>query len=164
MRQFCLYKVKILLNYKHKLFWALSRSRDPADAGKFWYCLLFVICNLCIVILSIFVDNCYAGYSRIVSLAPSITNSLYDLECQDKIVGVTLYCKAPGKEIIGTLVEPSIEKIISLKPDLVIAADEWASAAIIDRLKNLRINVIVFKKPQRFQDICDNFIGLAKLV
>jgi iron complex transport system substrate-binding protein len=61
---------------------------------------------------------------RIVSTAPSITEMLYALGLGDRVVGVTTYCHYPPeaakKPKIGTYVEPSLEAIASLKPDLVI--------------------------------------------
>ncbi len=61
---------------------------------------------------------------RIVSTAPSITEMLYALGLGDRVVGVTTYCHYPPeaakKPKIGTYVEPDLETIASLKPDLVI--------------------------------------------
>ena len=61
---------------------------------------------------------------RIISLAPNITEILYALDLGNKVVGVTRFCDYPPdakkKEKIGGLVDPSLEKIITLKPDLII--------------------------------------------
>ena len=100
---------------------------------------------------------------RIVSLSPAITGCLYDLKNEDKIVGVTLYCKAAGKEVVGTLLEPSIEKIVSLEPDLILAEAESTSRAMIDKLKGLGLNVAVIEPANSFKKICDNFILIAEL-
>ncbi len=62
---------------------------------------------------------------RIVSLAPNITEILFALGCGERIIGVTRYCDFPPAalkiEKIGGLLDPSMEKIKSLSPDLVIA-------------------------------------------
>jgi len=109
-------------------------------------------------------NTAYAGYSRIVSLAPSITSELYDLESEDSIVGVTSYCKAPGKEVIGTLLDINLEKVISLKPDLILATSEWNSDNAIAKLKQLGLNVVVFSRQDNFQKVCDDFVSLGNLV
>lgn len=61
---------------------------------------------------------------RIVSTAPSITEMLYAVGAGDRVAGVTTYCVYPpearSKPKIGTYIEPSLEKIASLRPDLVI--------------------------------------------
>lgn len=61
---------------------------------------------------------------RIISLAPNITEILYALDLGDRIVGVTRFCDYPPeatrKEKIGGLVDPNLEKIIALNPDLII--------------------------------------------
>lgn len=67
--------------------------------------------------------------ARIVSLAPSITEILFAVGAGPQVVGLTKYCNYPadaaqGREIIGGFSAKtiSVEKIISLKPDLVFAA------------------------------------------
>ena len=61
---------------------------------------------------------------RIISLAPNITEILFALGLGESVVGVTRFCDYPPeaakKEKIGGLVDPNLEKIISLKPDLII--------------------------------------------
>jgi len=63
---------------------------------------------------------------RIVSLAPQNTEILFALGLSDKIVGVTSYCTFPPeaqeKTIIGGFSTVDVEKVVSLSPDLVVAA------------------------------------------
>ena len=63
---------------------------------------------------------------RIVSLAPQNTEILFALGLGDKIIGVTSYCNYPPeakeKTIIGGFSTVDIEKVVSLSPDLVVAA------------------------------------------
>jgi iron complex transport system substrate-binding protein len=65
---------------------------------------------------------------RIVSLAPSITETVFAFGLGSKIVGVTTYCKYPDSalsiEKIGGYADANLEKIVSLKPDLVIGTTE----------------------------------------
>lgn len=84
---------------------------------------------------------------RIISLAPSMTELLFALGLEDEVVGVTTLVdypeKAMLKEKIGTIVEPSVEKIISLKPDLVLAAAINKEETII-QLRQLGIKIAGF--------------------
>jgi iron complex transport system substrate-binding protein len=61
---------------------------------------------------------------RIISTAPSITETLFALGLGDRVVGVTNYCHYPAATAkipkIGTYMQPNIEVILSLRPDLVI--------------------------------------------
>jgi iron complex transport system substrate-binding protein len=104
---------------------------------------------------------------RIVSLSPAITEALYVLGLEDAIVGVTIYCHKPPraqtKEKIGTLMEPDIEKIVSLKPDLVLAMT-LTSPKEIQKLKNLGLKVVTFQIPQDFSLLCDFFLQLGRVV
>lgn len=67
--------------------------------------------------------------SRIISLVPSITKTLYDLGCGDRIVGVTKFCVHPQAHTqlcakIGGTKNPNLAKIEKLKPDFIIANKE----------------------------------------
>ncbi|WP_408956558.1 ABC transporter substrate-binding protein [Natroniella sp. ANB-PHB2] len=83
--------------------------------------------------------------AKIVSLAPSHTEIVFALQGEDKLVGVTEYDNYPkaAQEItsIGTITEPSLERIISLQPDLVLAA-ELTPKETIQRLEQLGIDVV----------------------
>ncbi len=71
-----------------------------------------------------FITEMDAPPKRIISLAPNITEILFALDLGDRVIGVTRFCDYPPeatrKEKIGGLVDPNLEKIIALKPDLII--------------------------------------------
>lgn len=105
-------------------------------------------------------------YTRIVSLAPSFTQSLYYLEAQDNLVGCTSYCaaaKGDNKEIVASAVKANVEKIISLKPDLVLASG-LTNPKDTELLRKVGIKVEVIHSPKSFQEICDQFIRMGSLV
>ena len=81
---------------------------------------------------------------RIISLAPNITEILFALGLDDRIIGVTRYCDFPAaaaaKMKIGGLLDPNIEKIQSLSPDLVIAFRGNPLSAL-RKLEELRLPV-----------------------
>jgi iron complex transport system substrate-binding protein len=74
--------------------------------------------------------------TRIVSLAPSLTETLYALGVQDRLVGDTDYCDYPPdaqkKTKVGGPINPNIEEIAALHPDLVLVTKE------INRLDTVR--------------------------
>ncbi len=74
--------------------------------------------------------------SRIVSLAPSLTETLYALGVQDRLVGDTDYCDFPPdaqkKQKVGGIINPNLEEIAALHPDLVLVSKE------INRLETVR--------------------------
>ncbi len=105
-------------------------------------------------------------YKRIVSLSPSLTMNLYYLEAQDRLVGCTSYCemaKPDHKPIIATAVQVSIEKVLQLKPDLVIATT-ITKLETIEMFKKLDIPVEIFPTPKSFNEICSQFLRLGVLV
>lgn len=74
-----------------------------------------------------------AGAQRIVSTAPHITESLFAMGLGSHVVGVTIYCKFPEEALklpkIGTLLNPDVEAIIALRPDLVVVTDQHGRLA-----------------------------------
>ena len=103
---------------------------------------------------------------KIISLSPSITKQIIDLEAEQKLIGVTSYHPPLQNKItvIGNIIRPNIEKIISLKPDLVLFSAEDQAVQFSEILTNLGINTYSFSKNQNFKDICTNYLQLAKLL
>jgi ABC-type Fe3+-hydroxamate transport system substrate-binding protein len=65
----------------------------------------------------------------VVSLVPSVTESLFELGMGQRVIGVTGYCTRPADIVrylprVGGTKTPDIDRIIELKPDLVIANHE----------------------------------------
>jgi iron complex transport system substrate-binding protein len=83
---------------------------------------------------------------RLVSIAPSITETLYSLGLGDRLVGDTDYCDYPpqAKALphVGALLNPSLEKIVALKPDLVLGTDEANRRETADQLERLGIQLM----------------------
>jgi ABC-type Fe3+-hydroxamate transport system substrate-binding protein len=78
--------------------------------------------------------------SRIVSLVPSQTELLFDLGLENQIIGVTTFCAHPqearaNKAIVGGTKKFDIQKIINLKPHLVVGNKEENSQELISSLK-----------------------------
>jgi iron complex transport system substrate-binding protein len=78
---------------------------------------------------------------RIISLAPNLTETIYALEAQELLVGDTDYCDYPpeaqGKPKVGGAVNPNLERLVALKPDLVLvttALNRRETVAALERL------------------------------
>ena len=86
-----------------------------------------------------------AGYSRVISMAPSITETLFALDLADKVAGVTRYCDFPpeakAKPQVGGFLDPNYEAIVSLEPDLAILLTIHDEADA--RLKDLGISTLI---------------------
>jgi len=86
---------------------------------------------------------------RVISLAPSITNTVYALGAQVDLVGITDYTVYPAQAVrekpsVGKVVNPSLERIIALHPDLVLALPEFNGAETIAGLERIGIPVFLF--------------------
>jgi len=82
---------------------------------------------------------------RIVSMAPSITEVLFSLGIQDRIVGVSDFCTFPkeamAKESIGGLFNPNLEKIAALQPDLILATKSYQN--LVEKLGKDRFKIVL---------------------
>ena len=113
------------------------------------------------ILLLFFTINLF-GYDRIVALSPSINEIIYALGDGDKIVGNTTFCKYPEdaktKSKVGGYFSPSLEKIISLKPDIVIM--QSSSIKLSKKLSKFGIKSKVVKL-RTLQDIKDTISSIG---
>jgi iron complex transport system substrate-binding protein len=96
---------------------------------------------------------------RVVALAPSITETIYSLGAGNHVVGVTDFTDWPvearQRPSVGGLVNPSLEKIVALRPDLAIATREVNRKETIDELDRLKIPVFVID-PQGLDGVLES--------
>ncbi|WP_353684579.1 helical backbone metal receptor [Thermodesulfovibrio sp. 3907-1M] len=106
----------------------------------------------------------FAEPQRIISLAPSVTEAVYYLGAIDRLVAVSNYCKWPQevtkKPKAGGMMDPSYEKILSLKPDLVIISKDVTPKEVYNRLVELGIKVHVYA-PETLKNMPDELIRLG---
>ncbi|MFU8855485.1 MAG: ABC transporter substrate-binding protein [Deferrisomatales bacterium] len=85
--------------------------------------------------------------ARIVSLVPSVTETLFALGLGEQVVGVTEFCTFPpgalAKPRVGSYAAPSLEAVAALTPELVFASADMTRPAAVARLESLGIPVYV---------------------
>lgn len=85
---------------------------------------------------------------RIISLKPNITEILFELGTGARVVGVTTFCDYPKEAAtlpkVADYTRPFTEKIISLKPDLIITSREESSRRSIEEIERLGMRVVIF--------------------
>ena len=103
---------------------------------------------------------------RIVSLAPGITEVLYGLGLDGEIAGVTIYCNYPEaarlKPKIGGFTNISVEKILSLNPDLIIGTADGNSKETVMRLESLVMPVYV-TNPKTLDEILGMVLAIGRI-
>jgi cobalamin transport system substrate-binding protein len=89
----------------------------------------------------------HAPATRVVSLAPSITETLFAVGAGSQIAGVTTYCTFPPeaktKPAVGGITNPSIETIVSLRPDLILLSMEGNVRDDFTKLQSLGVPLFV---------------------
>jgi iron complex transport system substrate-binding protein len=97
-----------------------------------------------------FVDN----PQRIISAAPAITEIVYALGEERRLVGRTDFCDFPSqvKNIvsIGGLEDPSIETIASINPDLIVASTHFQKE-MVAKIEQLKIPIVILKNQTSFK-------------
>lgn len=103
--------------------------------------------------------------NRIISLAPYITETLYALGAEEKIIAVSRYCRYPRqaqlRPQVGDLFSADIEQIIALKPDVIFVSP--SHHALAKKLIQLGITVKTIKA-QRLHDIQEMIRYIADIV
>jgi iron complex transport system substrate-binding protein len=100
---------------------------------------------------------------RIISLAPSNTEILFALGLGDRVVGDTTFCDYPEEakhcNKIGGFEDPSLEKIVALKPDLILGTGMHQQ--IIYDLEETGLTVLILK-PHSIDGIFNNILLVGK--
>jgi len=104
---------------------------------------------------------------KIISLAPNITEILFALELDEDISAVTDFCDYPKaaltKPRIGGFVNPNIEMIVSLNPDLIIATRDGNRRETIQRLNDLGLSVYVIN-PRGYDGVMKTIQNIGEVV
>lgn len=136
------------------------------------FACIFVIMGVDTVLPAVYVDemgrkvDIPSAPQRIVSLSPSITETLYYLNLGERIVGVTEFSNYPDeakkKPKVGSYINLNIEKIISLKPDLIIAIADGNKKESVDALERLGYSVYAVN-PRCVKDIFRTIGNIGKI-
>ncbi len=105
--------------------------------------------------------------TRIISLAPSITETMFVLDDGKSLIAVTNYCDYPPaakmKTSIGGMVTPNFEKIAELKPDLIIITVEGNNQDDFNKLQNLGYKIFV-TRPKDIEGIYKSISDIGKII
>jgi iron complex transport system substrate-binding protein len=131
------------------------------------FCLMIVFCIALFTAVNAVTVTDYRGTAvtvtslpqRIISLSPSNTEILFALGLGSRVVGVTEYCNYPpgalNKSKVGGYSTVNIEKVIALKPDLILAS-HGNGEEVLENLQSLGYPVIALKQetlPRMLDDI-----------
>lgn len=93
---------------------------------------------------------------RAVSLMPSYTEIIFELGAGGELAGVSNFCNWPPEtaalEKAGDYLRPNIEKVYSLKPDVVFTG-AWAGASVVKQLSSLGVKVAALPEEKRVADV-----------
>ncbi len=103
--------------------------------------------------------------SRVVSMAPNVTEILFALGLEEKVVAVTPFCDYPPeaqrKTHLGGM-NPSIEQILALKPDLVLVPQDFIQPDLLQQLDRVKIPTFVLQTAQ-LDDVLGQIQTIARL-
>ena len=123
-------------------------------------------CVLTLLLGLLHIFSSVGQVQRVVSLAPSITENIYLIGAQNKLVGCTSYCTdavRDGIQQVGNAVEINMEILYALKPDIVLAM-KLTKQQDIETMEKLGIRVDVMDSPRNFEEICKQVLHIADLI
>jgi iron complex transport system substrate-binding protein len=104
---------------------------------------------------------------KIVSLAPSVTETIFALGFGDRLVGVTTYCDYPAEARklpkIGDFMNPSLEAVIAKKPDLVIGVTGATDPVKAREMERLGLKVVLVSVAN-LSDVLASISAIAALL
>ena len=104
--------------------------------------------------------------TRIITLAPNLTEIIYFLDLEKYLVGNTLYCNYPPAaqkiEKVGDMLTFNYEKILTLKPDLIFITVEGNTKETYDKFKELGLRIFV-SNPRNFEGIIKTIIDFGRI-
>ncbi len=107
--------------------------------------IILSLCFLCLSLSPLWAGNTDSqSANRIISTSPSITETLFELGLKDRVVAVTDFCKYPLEACqlpsIGGMINPNMETVVSLNPDLII--HQSGNQKIAKNAKSLAIRTL----------------------
>jgi len=104
---------------------------------------------------------------KVISLGPNLTETVFALRRENLLIGRTDFCDYPETALeipsVGTLMEPSLETIIGLEPDLVLASTH-VSEETLDSLEKAAVPVALLYGPEDFSGLEEVVTGCGRLL
>lgn len=101
---------------------------------------------------------------RVVTLAPSLTEMVFALGAGDRVVGVSRFSNFPAQAealpTVGSYVQPDVEKIVALKPDLCLAVKDGNPREVVETLERLGIPVYAVN-PKNLYEVMETLAALG---
>lgn len=104
--------------------------------------------------------------SRIISLAPSVTEMLFAIGAGAQVVGVTQFCDYPPEASLKTKVgyaNPNLESLVALQPDLIVAPQEFLKPDLIGKLEQLKIPLFILSA-RTVEDVVGHIQTLGRML
>lgn len=107
-----------------------------------------------------------ARIERIITLVPSLTEIVYALGLEDRLVGVTNQCDYPPavqqKQRVGDVINPNLEMIVELKPDVVLGSKVDNLSKTVEAIEHLGVPLYGLY-PTTVQGVFDSIRHIAEL-
>ena len=104
--------------------------------------------------------------TRVITLAPNLTEMIYYLGLEKYLIGNTLYCNYPPAaqkvEKVGDMLTFNYEKILTLKPDIIFITVEGNTKETYDKFKELGLKIFV-SNPRNFEGIKKTITDFGKI-
>lgn len=106
------------------------------------------------------------GQDRVISLVPSVTQQIYTLNAQEKLVGCTSFCNVDKDDkipVVASAIDVNIEKVVMLKPDLIFVSS-LVKPQTLETLEGLGFRVQDIPTAKNYTELCDYFLRIGALI
>ena len=104
---------------------------------------------------------------RVIALAPNITEIVFALKQEHRLVGVTQFSDYPDEARklakVGSYVQLDIERIVALRPDLCLAIKDGNPRAVVARLESMQIPVYALD-PRNLHSVMETILAIGRLL
>ncbi len=104
---------------------------------------------------------------RVVSLSPAVTEMVYALHADSLLVGRTDFCNYPDEVVaipsVGGISNLNVERVVSLKPDVVISGSMVTQRAV-EQLEKLGVPVVCVLEKRCYNGLYDNISAIGRLI
>ncbi|WP_448383801.1 ABC transporter substrate-binding protein [Desulfosoma sp.] len=104
---------------------------------------------------------------RVITLAPSLTEMVFALGAGHRVVGVSRYSNFPPQvqdlPKVGSYVQPDVEKIVALTPDLCLAVKDGNPREVVEKLERVGIPVYAVN-PKNLKEVMETLTALGDVL
>ncbi|XOV79048.1 MAG: helical backbone metal receptor [Aestuariibacter sp.] len=126
-----------------------------------------VIIFCCLLSFAVLASDKHVVAKKVIALAPHLVELIYEIDGQESLVAVSAHSDFPDAAhalpVVGDYLTIDVERVLALKPDLILAWKGGSPEQSLRRLEGLGLKV-EYSYPQQLEDVATEIIWLGQLL